>query len=170
MNKAIFLDRDGVLNVERGEYTWRLEDFEVAPGVGEALALLKKAGFIMIVITNQAGIAKGLYTKAQVLACHQKLQEATGHLIDGIYLAPGHPSISESLSRKPDSLMIEKAIARFNIDPRQSWFVGDQLRDLQAAGKCHIKGVLIGEWPGGTYMRQAQNLLDAARKIVFGNL
>jgi D-glycero-D-manno-heptose 1,7-bisphosphate phosphatase len=62
--KCVFLDRDGVLNRERGDYTYTLEDFEVLPGVPEALALLKQNGYMLIVVTNQGGIAKGLYTKA----------------------------------------------------------------------------------------------------------
>src|SRR5687767_9623731 len=109
--KAIFLDRDGVLNAERGDYTYRLEEFEVLPGVPEALKLLKEHGYLLIVVTNQGGIAKGLYTKEEVFACHEKLQQACGHIIDALYYAPSHPSVSESLSRKPDSLMLEKAIA-----------------------------------------------------------
>ena len=61
--KCVFLDRDGVLNRERGDYTYKLEDFEVLPGVPEALALLKENGFLLIVVTNQAGVAKGLYQR-----------------------------------------------------------------------------------------------------------
>src|SRR5688572_17024498 len=121
---CIFLDRDGVLNAERGDYTYLLEDFEVLPGVPEALKLLKDNGFLLAVITNQGGIAKGLYTRNEVLACHEKLQHACGNIINALYYAPSHPSVTESLSRKPDSLMLEKAIARFNIDIDQSWFIG----------------------------------------------
>src|SRR5688572_17454743 len=127
---CVFLDRDGVLNAERGDYTYRTEDFEIINGVPEALNLLKENGYLLIVITNQAGIAKGLYTKEQVFACHDKLQHACGNIIDALYFAPLHPTVSESLSRKPDSLMLEKAIAKFNIDPEKSWLVGDKKRDL----------------------------------------
>ncbi|WP_053406835.1 HAD-IIIA family hydrolase [Persicobacter sp. CCB-QB2] len=130
MNKCIFLDRDGVLNVERGDYTFRLEDFEIEAGVGEALQRLKAAGYYLVVITNQAGIAKGLYTKEDVLACHEKLQANTGRLIDAIYYCPHHPTKTESLARKPGTLMFERAIARFKIDPTISFMVGDQERDL----------------------------------------
>ncbi|GGK77045.1 D-glycero-alpha-D-manno-heptose-1,7-bisphosphate 7-phosphatase [Rufibacter glacialis] len=164
--KAVFLDRDGVLNVERGEYTWRLQDFEVCPGVPEALALLKQHGYLLVVVTNQAGITKGLYTKEDVLACHVKLQAACGHLIDALYMAPGHPSKSESLSRKPNSLMLEKAIARFHLYPAACWLVGDQPRDLQAAQSCGISGILVGPHPPGTHPQQKSNLLEAAQFIV----
>ncbi len=165
-NKAVFLDRDGVLNEERGDYTWRLEDFIVKPEVPQALALLKNAGYLLIVITNQAGIAKGLYTKEDVLACHEKLQQASGNLVDALYFAPGHPSVSESLRRKPDSLMLEKAMAKFSIDPATSWMVGDQLRDLQAAANCGVKGILVGAWPEGTAEKQTSDVLAAAQIIL----
>jgi D-glycero-D-manno-heptose 1,7-bisphosphate phosphatase len=163
---AVFLDRDGVLNAERGEYTYRLEDFDVLPGVPEALRLLKQNDYLLIVITNQAGIAKGLYKKEAVFACHEKLQQACGGILDALYYAPGHPSVSESLSRKPDSLMLEKAIARFNIDPGNSWFVGDKKRDLQAAAKVGVKGILVGEEDHFEHPFREKDLLAAANFIV----
>ncbi|MBC3541208.1 D-glycero-alpha-D-manno-heptose-1,7-bisphosphate 7-phosphatase [Rufibacter sediminis] len=167
--KAIFLDRDGVLNVERGDYTWRPEDFEVCPGVPQALSLLKAQEYLLIVVTNQAGITKGLYSKADVLACHEKLQASCGYLIDDLYMAPGHPSVSESLSRKPDSLMLERAIAKYNLDPAACWLVGDQPRDVQAAGKCGVKAVLVGPHPVGTHALQKADLYEAAQWIIAQN-
>ncbi|MFC6999071.1 D-glycero-alpha-D-manno-heptose-1,7-bisphosphate 7-phosphatase [Rufibacter roseus] len=164
-NKAIFLDRDGVLNLERGDYTWRLSDFEVCPGVPEALAMLKKAGYYLIVVTNQAGVAKGIYSKSDVLACHEKLQRECGNLLDALYMAPGHPNFSESLARKPNSLMLEKAMARFNIDPAHSWLVGDKMRDVEAAFKVGVKSILVGEYPPTTHQWQAKDLLEAAHFI-----
>lgn len=143
-NKAVFLDRDGVLNQEIGEYVWELEKFVVLPGVPESLARLKQAGYFLIVVTNQAGIARQLYTAAEVHACHQKLQHACGGLIDAFYFAPGHPSVSESLLRKPDSLMLEKALARFQLDAARCWMVGDRLRDMQAGAKAGVRGILVG--------------------------
>ncbi|MBF8963137.1 HAD family hydrolase [Pontibacter sp. FD36] len=165
--KCVFLDRDGVLNRERGDYTYTLEDFEVLPGVPEALALLKQNGFLLIVVTNQGGIAKGLYTKADVMACHQKLQDACDHLIDALYYAPSHPDYSESLSRKPDSLMLERAIARYNIDPAQSWMVGDSHRDLEAAEKVGIRSIIVGDkYKPGSYTWQVNDLWEAARVLL----
>ncbi|AMM52673.1 D,D-heptose 1,7-bisphosphate phosphatase [Rufibacter sp. DG15C] len=166
MPKAIFLDRDGVLNVERGAYTFKTEDFDVCAGVPEALTLLKQQGYYLIVITNQGGIAKGLYTKEHVLACHEKLQQACGGILDALYMAPAHESVSASIARKPDSLMLEKAMAKFNVDPAQCWMVGDQLRDMQAAEKVGVKGVLVGDYPAGTHPFQAENLLEAATRFI----
>lgn len=143
MNKCVFLDRDGVLNLDHGDYTWQLEDFVVMPGVAEALEKLKASGYLLVVITNQAGIAKGLYGHEDVRACHQKLQEETGHLIDAFYYSPYHPSASESLGRKPGTLLFEKAIARFDIDIHQSWMVGDRTRDMEAGKKVGLKTIFI---------------------------
>ncbi len=167
LNKCVFLDRDGVLNRERGDYTYALNDFEVLPRVPEALALLREHGYLLIVITNQGGVAKGRYERADVLACHQKLQEACGHLIDAIYYAPGHPDFSESLSRKPDSLMLERAIAKYNINPCLSWMVGDSVRDLEAAAKVGVSGILIGDkYPPHTHTLQTDDLWQATRLIL----
>ncbi|PJJ61283.1 D-glycero-alpha-D-manno-heptose-1,7-bisphosphate 7-phosphatase [Hymenobacter chitinivorans] len=165
--KAVFLDRDGVLNHEIGHYVWQLDEFVIAAGVPESLARLKAAGYRLIVVTNQAGIAKGLYTAREVQACHQKLQQACDNAIDALYFASGHPSISESLMRKPDSLMLEKAMARFRLDPAQSWIVGDRLRDLQAGAKVGVRGILVGE---GEEARPALYAADlrGATEIILG--
>jgi D-glycero-D-manno-heptose 1,7-bisphosphate phosphatase len=165
--KCVFLDRDGVLNRERGEYTYRLDDFEVLSGVPEALRLLKNNGFLLIVVTNQAGIAKQLYQKEDVMACHNKLQESCDTLIDAIYYAPGHPNFSESLSRKPDSLMLERAMAKYNINPNQSWMVGDSERDLHAADKVGVRSILVGDKYGeGVHEYQAKDLWEAVQVIL----
>lgn len=166
MNKAVFLDRDGVLNQEIGEYVWEVEKFVVLPGVAESLARLKAAGFHLIVVTNQAGIAKGLYTAAHVAACHQKLQEATGHLIEAFYFAPGHPSVSESLARKPGSLMLEKALARFRLEPARCWIVGDRLRDMEAGHRVGVRGILVGPDAQAGYQPHVADLAAATNLIL----
>jgi D-glycero-D-manno-heptose 1,7-bisphosphate phosphatase len=143
-HRAVFLDRDGVLNEERGDYTWRLDDFRVLPEVPEALQRLHAAGYRLIVITNQAGVAKGLYSMTDVLACHEKLQAACNRLLDAIYVAPNYPKVSESLSRKPGSLMLERAMARFQLDPAQCWFVGDRGRDMAAGQRVNVRTIRVG--------------------------
>jgi D-glycero-D-manno-heptose 1,7-bisphosphate phosphatase len=143
MQKAVFLDRDGIINVERGDYVWLLEDFKIVPGIIDVLTELKRQGFLLVVVTNQAGIAKGRYTKEQMQKCHDYFQKESGNIIDHFYYASGHPSVSESLMRKPDSLMWEKAMAKFDIDPKQSWMVGDKERDLVPAKKFEIKSVRV---------------------------
>jgi len=147
--KAVFLDRDGVINKERGEYTYRLDDFELIGEVATAITMIKSRGFKVIVITNQAGISRGLYTVEQMKACHAILQEACQGLVDDIYYAPLHPSVSESLARKPGTLMFERAIVKYDIDTTSSWMVGDKMRDLIPAKALGIKTILVGDQPMG---------------------
>jgi D-glycero-D-manno-heptose 1,7-bisphosphate phosphatase len=143
MNKCIFLDRDGVLNVERDDYTFLPEDFVVPKSVPGAIKRIKDAGFLAIGVTNQAGLSKGLYTREQMNMCHEILMKKTHYLIDKIYYSPYHPSFSESLTRKPETLMIEKAIAKFEIDPVQSWLIGDRARDIECGQRMGMKTILI---------------------------
>jgi D-glycero-D-manno-heptose 1,7-bisphosphate phosphatase len=144
MNKCIFLDRDGVLNEEVGTYVFKKEDFKILDGVKEAIQKFKAAGYLLIVITNQSGIAKGLYTKNDVMACHEILQKECGFLIDDIYFCPHHEDFdTASLLKKPNSLMIEKAMAKHNIDPDQSWMIGDQDRDITAGKKAGLRTIFV---------------------------
>lgn len=143
MNKAVFLDRDGVLNEEIGDYVYQLTDFKIVEGIIPALATLKEKGFVLIVITNQAGIAKGRYTHGDVAKMHAFFQEESENLIDEFYYSPYHPDYSESLGRKPGTLLFEKAIAKFDIDPSQSWMVGDKERDLIPAKQLGMRTIRI---------------------------
>ncbi|MGA0560403.1 D-glycero-alpha-D-manno-heptose-1,7-bisphosphate 7-phosphatase [Larkinella sp. VNQ87] len=169
MKKCVFLDRDGVLNEDRTDYVYRIEDFIIPTGVVEGLRLLKNAGYLLIVVTNQAGIARGLYSRDDVMRCHQYLQEQCGNLLDDIYYCPHHPDFdTQSLLRKPDSLMLEKAIAKYNIDVSRSWLIGDALRDIQAGKRVGVRTVHIThdipKPPVGD--QQAANLLEASRMVV----
>ncbi|MGI4831952.1 MAG: D-glycero-alpha-D-manno-heptose-1,7-bisphosphate 7-phosphatase [Janthinobacterium lividum] len=166
-NKAVFLDRDGVLNEEMGDYVWTPDHFRVLPGVPASLARLKAAGYYLIVVTNQAGIAKGLYTRAHVRALHELLQQAAGYQLDALYMSESHPSVSESILRKPDSGMLEKASARFHLDPAQCWLVGDRARDLKAAARVGVQGILVGHAePVGGELPRAADLAGATDLIL----
>ena|SRR6478735_2107954 len=145
MSACVFLDRDGVINKDYVDYTYTLERFEVLPGVIEGLKALKEAGFLLVVVTNQSGIAKGIYKHEDVHLVHDHFQELTGGLIDRFYYSPTHQTISASLSRKPGTLMFEKAIAKFDIDTTKSWMIGDRERDMQPAKKMGIKTILLPE-------------------------
>jgi D-glycero-D-manno-heptose 1,7-bisphosphate phosphatase len=143
---CIFLDRDGVINFERGEHTYLTDDFIINTGLFEGLKKLKQKGFIFIIITNQSGIALAKYTANEMNACHRILiDEADKHHVkfEAIYFCPHHPSVSKCLCRKPDSLLLEKAIAKFNIDVETSWFIGDKQRDSDAAHKVGVKSILM---------------------------
>src|SRR5258706_3591812 len=98
MNACVFLDRDGVINKDNPNYTFRKEEFEILPGVIDALRELKSNGHKLIVVTNQSGIAQGLYTQQQMEDCHQFFQLQCGGLIDHFYFSPDHPSVTAFLS------------------------------------------------------------------------
>lgn len=168
MNKCIFLDRDGVINVDCVDYTYKVEEFKIIEGVAEGLRLLKEEGFLLVVITNQSGIIKGIYEHDDMHACHKYLQESTGHLIDYFYYSPYHEKHTASLTRKPGTLMFERAIAKFEVDINESWMIGDKERDMVPAKKLGIKTVLLPEdgkaTPSADFVKN--NLLDAARFIV----
>ncbi len=138
----MFLDRDGVLNVEIGDYICR-EDQLVLPDIANELKALKNQGFILIVATNQGGIAKGLYSREWVFEIHDKMQHQFGFVLDELYYAPHHPSKSRSYLSKPDKMMFEKGIAKFDIDPLQSWMIGDKERDLIPAKSLGMRCILL---------------------------
>lgn len=169
MNKCVFLDRDGVLNVDDPGYTYLVSKFYIIPGVPEALYKMKEAGYLLIVITNQSGIARRIYTRRQMELCHIYLQEAVDHVIDHFYFSPYHETVSNSLTKKPGSLLFEKAIARFNIDVKKSWMIGDRSRDLVPARNLGIKTIQIGDEcvaPDlGDY--KADDLFEASNLITF---
>ncbi len=144
-NRAIFLDRDGVLNEDNPHYSYHVDDFKILPGVPEALSQLKSAGYWLIVVTNQSGISKGIYTIEQMKACHEYFQLNCGVAIDWFYFSPYHRSVTNSLLTKPGSLMFEKAIAKFKIEASKSWMVGDRGRDLIPARRLGIKTIQIGD-------------------------
>jgi D-glycero-D-manno-heptose 1,7-bisphosphate phosphatase len=142
--KCVFLDRDGVLNEEINDYVYQLKDFKIRDGVIEGLQNLKNAGYLLIVVTNQAGIAKGLYKEDDVKNCFNYLQNEAGGIIDDLYFCKHHPSYTtESLLRKPDSLMLEKAMAKYQIDVNQSFMIGDTQRDIVAGKKAGVKTIHI---------------------------
>lgn len=156
-NKAVFLDRDGIINRELGRYVLNLGEFEVLPNLIPFMQEARRRGFLLIVISNQGGIGRGLYTKQFVELCHQKLsQQLQPHQLnfDEIYYCPHYPDQSHCLCRKPDSLLIEKALARFRLDPDLCLMIGDKQRDVEAAQAAGVKGFLVSSNP------ELQSLLD----------
>ncbi|MFN8700123.1 MAG: D-glycero-alpha-D-manno-heptose-1,7-bisphosphate 7-phosphatase [Flavobacteriales bacterium] len=146
MDKGLFLDRDGVINHDPGDYTYSLDEFVILPTVIEALQLAQQKGYRIILITNQGGIAKRLYTEETVREIHasftQTCKEA-GVEITAIYFSPHHPEVGNSLSRKPGSLMVERALSRYRLDPARSVMIGDRDRDTECAAGAGIRGILI---------------------------
>ncbi|MDB5120356.1 MAG: histidinol-phosphate phosphatase family protein [Sphingobacteriales bacterium] len=146
-NKAVFLDRDGVLNKELGDYVCKLEDFKVLEHNFKSLLELQSRGYLLIIVTNQGGIGKGWYSEATLAEMHQHLLDvyaAQGIKITEIYYCNHHPLYTSiCLCRKPGSLMLEKAVARYNIDASKSYFIGDRERDVIAGEGAGVTGILI---------------------------
>jgi len=146
MNKAVFFDRDGVINFDPGDYTYQLDEFKINDGIIENLKRLVDTGFLLFIITNQGGIAKQIYTHKHVELIHKYLiteLKKSGIELTEIYYCPHHSDIEKCLCRKPGSLNIEKAIARFNIDPKKSYMIGDKMRDVEAAENAGIRGIKV---------------------------
>ena len=138
--KALFLDRDGVINVDSG-YIWRVEDFIFRDGVFEACLAAQNMGYLLVVVTNQAGIGRGLYTEQQFHALTGWMEEQfreKGIQIARTYFSPTHPEEGigvykrESPDRKPGPGMLFKARDAFNIDMAASAIVGDRETDIEA--------------------------------------
>lgn len=146
MNKAVFLDRDGVINKERGEYTYKVADFELLPDVARTVAQIRSKGYLVVVITNQGGIAKGLYGVEDVDNVHLHLKNllaSENTMVDDIFFSPNHEAAGKSLDRKPGTLLFEKAAYLHRIDCSKSFMIGDSERDIEAAEKMGIRGFLI---------------------------
>lgn len=168
--RAVFLDRDGVLNEDDPNYTYEVSKFKILPGVREALRNLKEAGYLLIVVTNQSGIDRGIYTLEQMNACHQYLQAETGNKIDHFYFSPHHRTVTQSLLTKPETLMFERAIVKFNIDVTRSWMVGDRGRDIVPARVLGIETIQIGDEvePHERADHRVESLLEASQLILSG--
>ena len=161
MKKAIFLDRDGTINNNCDHYyIWHKEELLLNPGVGEALAELRSRGYMLIVITNQGGISKGEFTARDVDLLHVHLRSMLaqeGISLDEVYYCPHHPMVESCLCRKPQPLMIEKALARFGIDPASSWMIGDAERDVEAGKAAGLRTILIEP---NSDLREVLGLID----------
>ena len=150
-NIAVFLDRDGTINEEVG-YLDSLDKFKIIPSAYEAIRLINESGMKAVVISNQAGVARGLFTEDFVKITHEHLQTALrqeGAYIDNFYYCPHHPT--EGIEpyrqvcncRKPAPGMLLQAAQDLNIDLTRSYLVGDRFRDMEAAKKVGVKGVLV---------------------------
>ena len=151
IKKDVFLARDGVINKDIGDYTYRIKDFSVLPGTVEFIRKMKENGYLVIVITNQGGISKGLYDHDAVNKVHDHLERILKEqniVLDEIYYCPHHIINEKCLCRKPGSLLIEKALARFVIDPTISFMIGDRKRDLDAGEAAGVKGILVEQNAG----------------------
>ncbi|MBP6999766.1 MAG: D-glycero-beta-D-manno-heptose 1,7-bisphosphate 7-phosphatase, partial [Tepidiphilus sp.] len=153
---AAFLDRDGVLNEDRG-YVHRWEDFAFLPGVIDALRRLQQKGYLLVVITNQSAVARGLCAETDVLALHERMRaflHGQGIELAGIYYCPHHPQGSVArytracACRKPEPGMILRAAQEHGIDLARSLLVGDKISDLEAGRAAGIPSLYLVVPPG----------------------
>ena len=145
-NKAVFIDRDGTINVNI-EYLDDPNNFKMYPGVAKGIKLLKKNGFKIIVITNQSGIARGYFSKETLEKIHKKMENELskkGAKVDAIYYCPHHPD-DNCDCRKPETGLFKKAFKDFNIDSFKSYLIGDRMLDIEAGYKMGLKTVLVPE-------------------------
>ena len=152
INKAIFLDRDGTINIDK-EYLYKIEDFEFEPKADEALKILYDLGYILIVVTNQSGVARGYYKEEDVVTLHSnlsKILEKKGVIISKYYYCPHHPSKgigkykTDCSCRKPNPGMLLKGIEEFNVDPLNSYMVGDKPSDIEAGINAGVNPIFLG--------------------------
>jgi D-glycero-D-manno-heptose 1,7-bisphosphate phosphatase len=155
--KAVFLDRDGVINRNLNKYVLSIESVQIIPRSLQAIANLVKSEYAVVIVTNQSAIGRGLITEeiAQNINSFilEKIQSANG-IIDGIYLCPHHPK-THCVCRKPNPGMLIQAAAELNLDLENSWLVGDAITDIQASIAANVKPVMVGTGRG---TEQAANL------------
>lgn len=147
MNKAVFLDRDGVVvNNSEHYYIWRADQLEFVEGIFDNLKLLQQKGYQLFIVSNQGGISRGLYTREDILKLHQQIIfTMRDHQIQirDIAFCPHHPDHEKCLCRKPASLMIDKLIARYEIAKAQSVMIGDSESDMESAQQAGIRGIRV---------------------------
>jgi D-glycero-D-manno-heptose 1,7-bisphosphate phosphatase len=173
---AVFLDRDGTINEEVG-YLDGPEKLKLIPGAAEAIRLINASGMKAVVVTNQSGVARGLFDEVVVGAVHARLQELLlmeGGTLDGIYFCPHHPTNGRGrylLScdcRKPAPGLLLKAAAELNLDPACSYMVGDTLKDIEAGERAGARGVLVRTGYGAESAAALKISEEPGRKIPGG--
>ena len=187
--RAVFMDRDGTISEEIG-YVNHPSRYRIFPYSAEAVRLLNESGWLAILVTNQAGVARGYFTEDVINAVHGLLTEELrkqGARLDAIYYCAHHPTVGEAPyrfdcnCRKPKPGLIERAVAEFGIDVARSWMIGDRYSDIELARNAHVRAAFVksgygrGEWE---YQRPAwkhepdliaEDLLEAVREIVIGD-
>ena len=185
-HRAVFIDRDGTISEEVG-YINHPERFRLFSYAAEAIKLLNESGWLAILTTNQAGLARGYFTEEMIGIVHQQLQRdlnSGGASLDAIYYCAHHPSVGEPPyrydcdCRKPRPGLVQRAVADFEIDLNQSWMIGDRYSDIELARNAGVRSAFVlsgygrGEWE---YQRErwihqpdivAENLLEAVQQIV----
>ncbi len=151
LNKAVFLDRDGVINVDKG-YVYKIEDFEYVPGAIDSLLKYQEQGYLLIIITNQSGIARGYFTEEQYLILEQWMLadlKSKGVMVTACYYCPHLPDAvvpkyrCKCECRKPGTALFHRAAQDYDIDFSHSIAIGDKERDLAICNETSTKGILL---------------------------
>jgi D-glycero-D-manno-heptose 1,7-bisphosphate phosphatase len=179
--RAFFLDRDGTINVDKN-YLYKVEDWEWTPRAIDAIKLINSAGYLAIVVTNQAGIARGYYTDKDVETLHQQVDQMLAKYdakIDAYYYCPHHTEFGsqrECHCRKPNPGMLLQARKDFKIDFDRSYLIGDKLIDAQAAINVGVKPALVRTGYGQAFGDEAvstlafyDNLYEAVVELLIDN-
>lgn len=165
MNKVVFLDRDGTINIDYG-YVYETDKLEFTKGAIQGLKILNDLGYLLIIITNQSGIGRGYFTKNEYNIFNNymlnKLKENNIN-ITKVYHCP-HIDSDNCACRKPKLELFYKAIKEFDIDINNSFAIGDKERDLAICKKENIKGILLTNEENNNYICKS-NLLEAAKYI-----
>ena len=160
--KMVILDRDGVINHMAEDDVKSVDEWDPIPGSIEAISRLKKAGYLVTVASNHSGIARGLYSEADLEAMHEKLRKllaTRGVAIDGIFYCPHGPE-ANCICRKPKPGLLFKIAKQFRIDLPQTPLVGDNISDIQAARMANAKPVLVRTGKGEYVMQHFPEALD----------
>ncbi|MFA4985141.1 MAG: HAD family hydrolase [Candidatus Brocadiia bacterium] len=174
--RAVFLDRDGVIIRDVG-YIRRFEDIELLVDVAQALSMLRAAGFLRIIVTNQSAVARGMITLDRMFEIEAEVERRLfelGGSVDAAYLCPHHPTEGEAPyryacgSRKPEPGMLIRAALEWGIDPRRSYMIGDSPRDTEAAARAGVTPLRVGGPVSGPAngIPHFDNLMEAARHII----
>ena len=170
--KAVFVDRDGTL-IEEVNFLSRVEDLRFFSFTDEAVRRLKENDFLVVVVTNQSGIGRGIFTEAAMHEIHAAVQAKMTKKIDAFYFCPHLPD-EGCACRKPKTAMIQRAAADFKIDLENSWFVGDKAIDVETGQNAGLKTALVltGYGRGATEQLEnrpnltVENLLEAVKEIL----
>jgi len=184
--RAVFIDRDGTISEEVG-YVNHPSRFRVFPYSAEAIGILNENGWLAIVITNQAGVARGYFSEEMITSVHDRLKgDLAGAQLDGIYYCAHHPTVGEPPyrfdcdCRKPKTGLIDCAAKDFDIDLEASWMIGDRYSDVELARNAGLRSAFVlsgygrGEWEyqqnAWTYQPDivCEDLLEAVKVIVAG--
>ena len=160
LKRAAFFDRDGVINLDHG-YVGSPDRFELVDGAARAIRLCREAGYLVFVITNQAGVAHGYFDEAAVNALHDHMRAllaADGAIIDDVRFCPHHPEAKQPRyrrvcsCRKPGAGMILELARIWPVDLSRSFLIGDKESDLEAATRAHMRGFLYRQGPLDLYV------------------